>query len=302
MSLLSVQSLAKKNIATLFMPGKALLMDLEDNMKILGRGLQDADGQFYIDDQQNGPLVVLKRTERANIVTVTAVARAHYAATKTEVETASSPLPIFKVSGRHKTIFPVMESATTLAKNKSNLPNGMKTNSVNFFEEERVLHLRLGRALLLRSVKGYIAKSLLSRVVPTGKECEPCSKGKYRHRFGGLLTTATKPGRLHCDTKGQVTVTLEDGQKYFLTVFEEYSSFTYVCSIRSKSEASEVLLALSSVLRSSRATQSQLYTCTGVPSSGVHEISWITMAWTSLRRRATRPSQTGRPNERMVFS
>lgn len=42
------------------MPGKALMIDLEDNYHILGRAIQGAEDLFYIDYKQNpvvsGPL------------------------------------------------------------------------------------------------------------------------------------------------------------------------------------------------------------------------------------------------------
>lgn len=53
MSLLSIPSLVNKNVAVLFMPGKAVLIDLEDNFSVLGYATQEDDGLFYIDDHQN---------------------------------------------------------------------------------------------------------------------------------------------------------------------------------------------------------------------------------------------------------
>ena len=52
MSLLSVPSLVNKNIAVMFLPGKAILIDLEDNYSILGYAEQEEDGLFYMDDFQ----------------------------------------------------------------------------------------------------------------------------------------------------------------------------------------------------------------------------------------------------------
>ena len=53
MSLLSVPSLVDKNIGVIFLPGKAVLIDLEDQNSILGYGTQDSDGLFYISDNQS---------------------------------------------------------------------------------------------------------------------------------------------------------------------------------------------------------------------------------------------------------
>lgn len=135
-----------------------------------------------------------------------------------------------------------MESAKTRVKDNSNPPNRIKTNSVDLSEEMRSWRLHLGHCLPLRSVKGHIAKGLLSPLVPAGTECEPCAKGKYSRRFSSSLTTATKPSCLHCDTKKKVTVISDDGHKYFRTVAGEYSMFTYVCPMWSRNEASKVPL------------------------------------------------------------
>lgn len=114
MSLRSVPAIPKENIATVFRPDKPLFIDLEDNMKIHDQGLQDADGLFYIDDQQDWSLVMLIRVDSVNSATVTAVVKAHYGASKTEIEKASPLLPIAKVSGRLYTTSPVVVSVTTL--------------------------------------------------------------------------------------------------------------------------------------------------------------------------------------------
>ena len=53
MSLLSIPSLVKKIIAVFFLPGKAILIDLEDEYSILGYATQDKDGLFYIDENQS---------------------------------------------------------------------------------------------------------------------------------------------------------------------------------------------------------------------------------------------------------
>lgn len=53
MAMLSVPALVKKNSATLFLPGKALFMDLEEDLNILITAVQEEDGLFYISDQQD---------------------------------------------------------------------------------------------------------------------------------------------------------------------------------------------------------------------------------------------------------
>ena len=91
-----------------------------------------------------------------------------------------------------------------------------------------------------------VVRQLKSGALPPPKcqqtDCRVCARGKYRKRFDGSLTTESRPGKLHADTKGQVDVQSTQGHKYFLTVVDEYSRFTYTCPLRSKGEASEALL------------------------------------------------------------
>ena len=66
-SLLSVPALAKKNIAELFLPGRAILFDLEKNFKFLGQAAQNRDGLYYIDDQQESLMEPLTYIERSGV-------------------------------------------------------------------------------------------------------------------------------------------------------------------------------------------------------------------------------------------
>ena len=52
-SLLSVPALVSKNIGVLFLPGKAMFLDLLDKKNILGYAKQKTDGLFYISDKQD---------------------------------------------------------------------------------------------------------------------------------------------------------------------------------------------------------------------------------------------------------
>ena len=40
-------------IAVLFLPGKAILIDIKDNNSVLGYSKQDSDGLYYIEDHQD---------------------------------------------------------------------------------------------------------------------------------------------------------------------------------------------------------------------------------------------------------
>lgn len=73
--------------------------------------------------------------------------------------------------------------------------------------------------------------------------CVPCFEGKHTRRFPGSLASTVRLVRLHWETNGKDDVESEEGQRYFLTVVDEYSRCTQVCPLKSKGEASESLLA-----------------------------------------------------------
>ena len=45
-------------------------------------------------------------------------------------------------------------------------------------------------------------------------------------------------GHLHADTMGKVKTTSENGEKYFITIVDDYSRFVHVKPIRNKTQAS----------------------------------------------------------------
>lgn len=49
-SLLSVWALANKNAATLFLPKRAIMFDMDKNYKILGQAEKYLDGLYHIED------------------------------------------------------------------------------------------------------------------------------------------------------------------------------------------------------------------------------------------------------------
>ena len=73
MSLISIPVLVQKKIATLFLPGKALLIDLEDNLNILGMAYQGDEGMFYITDEHksvSGTMAIKDKKLRAMMAVV----------------------------------------------------------------------------------------------------------------------------------------------------------------------------------------------------------------------------------------
>ena len=221
-SLLSVPALVNKGIGVIFLPGKAMFVDLQDNMKVLATASQAEDGLFYISDQQDSVPAVPK-TNQPVLRAMMAIAKEH----------ASSP---------HDT---ETQSVSELAENTETSDSRDQSETKQPCKKSdyaTTWHLRLGHAMPVRAVIRHLKSGALPPPKCQQTDCRVCARGKYRKRFDGSLTTESRPGRLHADTKGQVDELSTQGHKYFLTVVDEYTRFTYTCPLRSKGEASEALL------------------------------------------------------------
>lgn len=248
LSLLSVPALARKNIATLFMPDKAFFIDLENKNSILGQAARGSDGLFYIEDCQESVPVTPTEVELNTIAAMRAVMENDDSVESAEVLSDEPDLLNPRIGG---------------ASSNSGTQDILRGRPDQYTDEERLWHLRMGHALPLQAVKGYLSKGLLPHVAQSNVDCEPCVHGKERRRFRGSLTSAARVGRLHCDTKGKVDTQSDEGHGYFLTVVDEFSRFTHVCPLRSKSEASDSLLSF--IRRFEKQTG---HTVTGVHTDG----------------------------------
>ena len=185
-SLLSVPALVNKGIGVIFLPGKALFVDLKDNMEVLATAPQAEDGLFYISDQQDS-VPTVSTTPTADFKAMMAIAKEH----------APSP---------HDT---GTEEVSELAETTE--PSDLRDHEETIQpckkgDHAKLWHLRLGHAMPVRAV----VRQLKSGALPPPKcqqtDCRVCARGKYRKRFDGSLTTESRPGKLHVDTKGQVDV------------------------------------------------------------------------------------------------
>lgn len=77
MSQLSVPSLVREQIGALFIPGKAVLIDLADDFKVLGFAEQDRDRLFYIADRISGGSRDMLRGDR-QVTAMVSIANEHY--------------------------------------------------------------------------------------------------------------------------------------------------------------------------------------------------------------------------------
>ena len=78
MSLLSIPALVRKNIGVLFIPGKAVLIDLENNFCVLGCGRKGVDGLFYIPERQSGGDACMTTRDSTRVSAMLSIARKHH--------------------------------------------------------------------------------------------------------------------------------------------------------------------------------------------------------------------------------
>lgn len=266
-SLLSVPALVNKDIAVLFVPGKALFIDMLQGNTVIGYAKQRPDGLFYIPDKQHSIDVNTSgddKTVRAMMATARVVNR-----TEAESESATdgqSSKPAYSEGKSEQTCDEdkanrdgaetkeSTDSETTASSGTSN-----QINSVSNFdgemddqpsglsardkaEQSRVWHLRLGHVLNVRQIRRHITDVSLPLVKPKRSDCEACLRAKYRKAYSGSLTKATTIGHLHADVKGMIKDRSVGGAAYFVIIVDEFSRFVQAVPIGKKSEASREVL------------------------------------------------------------
>lgn len=236
-SLISVSALVKKGINVLFMPGRAVLIDMKDNMAVLGYAKQVSDGLYYMSECQNGPPVSSFNEDKHQV-------RAMMALTKepknrsdddsaTDLESSSD-----SESSNESEESDSDERATQEFQEDKNRPE----EEMAVKNPAETWHLRLGHSISMEQSKRHIRGGILPKVQPLPTGCTVCVQSKYRNRCQGSLTSVKTVGHLHVDTKGKIEKTSNDGNQYFLTIVDEMSRYTHTVPIGKKSEASEAVL------------------------------------------------------------
>lgn len=215
-SLLSVPALVRKGIAVLFVPGKAILVDVENDYQVLGTASQQRDGMFYISDDGSTDAQVDNGEHDTALM---AIVRDH-------------------CNGVRK------QECSQINGTKSPQAKGMKKsrNSSCAADPAKIWHLRLGHALPVKVIRSRLANGNLPPPTCFQTDCMVCSKSKHRRMFKGSLTKERRIGRLHCDTKGKIKLPSRDGHYYFLTIIDEYTRLVHVEPLRKKGDASAKLL------------------------------------------------------------
>ena len=121
-------------------------------------------------------------------------------------------------------------------RNPRRKPNNKKNGSANMW------HLRLDHALPIKAVRSYLDQGLLPHLTCPTVDCDVCKKGKFKRRFSGSLTKSAQPDTLRFDIKEKIETISTNGNGYYVTIVKEHTRFTTVHPIKSKSDASDVVL------------------------------------------------------------
>jgi transposase InsO family protein len=102
-------------------------------------------------------------------------------------------------------------------------------------------HRRLGH--LSSSRLDFMAKHLLNFSFQSNNACDVCALAKQsRLPFSVSSISSVRPFELiHCDIWGPYKIASSSGAKYFLTIVDDYSRFTWVFFIHHKSETQYLL-------------------------------------------------------------
>lgn len=181
MSFLSIPALCNKKIGTLFLPGKAIIFDLENNCMELGIAMQREDGLFYIPDTvKSGKEWNEGHSQGKEIAAMMAVAKREYAAhglreeKTTKIKCDSTP----------------REDMTFGTKKKRNLSTEARCEVANDSKNQmkrqaEIWYLRLCNSVPIKSVIRLIIEGLLPSATCKEPACDSCAKGKYLRNFTG---------------------------------------------------------------------------------------------------------------------
>ena len=102
-------------------------------------------------------------------------------------------------------------------------------------------HRRLGH--LSSSRLDFMAKNLLNFPFKSNNACDVCALAKQRRLlFSTSSISSVRPFELiHCDIWGPYRIASLSGAKYFLTIVDDYSRFTWFFFMQHKSETQHLL-------------------------------------------------------------
>lgn len=276
MSLLSVPALTEKGLCVLFLPDKAVILDMENDLSVVGIAPKNDDGLYYIQSDESIEIsrhlgtfavprammaVVREHMDESIIdvrsmdsdVTTTSSETDYYSSddvpsllsSEDEYETDSESCESeseSEISDDGDSIDIEALPITNGAERSNNHHGGSGRQSTQFKDEMRAWHNRLGHLGSDKDISDMISAGIIPSAKSRKENCDPCMKGKFRRFFRGSLTKAENPGSIHADLVGRVNPASHEGYEYFLTIIDELTRYAEIVPLRTKSEASAALL------------------------------------------------------------
>jgi len=254
MNLLSVPALTAKGISVLFTPKRAILMDMEDELSVIGIANREMDNLYYIgtDESCESPNHLMLR-ETKNLRAMMAVAL--------NTEQALSTTAHYAPYSDHRGFSSPSANPGIEAEEDVNT-SGVQLDDVavdfkdEFKEENRteercgtlasathdLWHSRLAHFGTVPEIRQMISEGNLPVAKDGNPPCDPCVKGKFRRRYKGRLTKAKKPGSIHGDLVGPIRPSSRNGYSYFLTLVDEKTRAVEIAPLKKKGHASDAVL------------------------------------------------------------
>lgn len=180
---------------------------------------------FYVPDMKSNLLSVSRITDKGN----------HLKFNNNQGILYSSEGEIFGVAERHKNLYRLL---SRIQGTKGILANNLEKQTVSVKEE---WHKKTGHMSFPNLNKLIISKCALGLPEKLNEEqlqCEICLESKMANLpFKNIRWQAKRPGEIiHSDVCGPFKQTGYKGEKYFCTFVDDYSKFSIVQPIKSKSE------------------------------------------------------------------
>ena len=231
MSLLSIAGLTEKGLCVLFLPQKAVIIEIEDNLRSIGTEFKDSNGMFYIltDDKRFHRPV--EESEDSISKSMREVIRSHVMVSEAEEDfpddgdvpdltiEAESDSYLDSESDEEYEDGGVVELDSLEIESANSFGNivtfSLESHGSSSTVPIETWYSRLGHLGSPTGIKRLIDAGILAPLQLEGSDCDLCSKGNLRRFFGRNLTKENAPVYIHADVVGIINPKSHDGYEYF---------------------------------------------------------------------------------------
>ncbi|KAI0557397.1 GAG-pre-integrase [Gracilaria domingensis] len=232
-SLLSIPALTSKRLGVLFMPTMAFIIDLKENLRILGVAPRQSDGLYYI--SVDCSFSERRTSPHPNVNIVAMMAKVREIAQQSQDEDdecqsldATQGSEVFSMNelADFEDLFDVANAPVSNPDHCAEI-NVLATPK----DAVQLWHRWLAHAVSASQVKRLMMDQIISTSSTSNLECIPCVSGKFKKSFRGSLSTASHPSHLHTDITTAGTDS-HDGFQYYIVIVDEYTRFLFTRPLR----------------------------------------------------------------------